>query len=83
MKPAVMWDFRIRHDLTLVELVERLGVHKSQVSRWETGKREIPLWVEKFLACLDKEARAATMKPHSSNESTTYEQKGKEAGMSP
>jgi len=54
-----MWDFRNRHHLNVVQLAERLGVHKSQISRWETSKRDIPLWVEKFLACLDREAAQA------------------------
>lgn len=53
MKPAAMWDFRRRHRLTTVELAQLLGVHKSQVSRWETGQRRIPPWLEKFLECLD------------------------------
>jgi transcriptional regulator with XRE-family HTH domain len=54
LKPPAIWDFRIRHNLTGSELARLLGVHKSQVSRWETGQREIPAWLEKFLACLDK-----------------------------
>lgn len=53
-----MWDFRRRHNLNVVQLAERLGVHKSQISRWETSRRNIPLWVEKFLACLDREYEA-------------------------
>jgi transcriptional regulator with XRE-family HTH domain len=53
LKPEAIWDFRKRHNLTGLELAEMLGVHKSQISRWETGQRQIPLWLEKFLACLD------------------------------
>jgi transcriptional regulator with XRE-family HTH domain len=53
LKPPKLWDFRIRHNLTGSDLAEMLGVHKSQVSRWETGQRKIPLWMEKFLACLE------------------------------
>jgi len=49
-----MWDFRIRHHLTGSELAEMLDVHKSQISRWETSQRPIPLWIEKFLGCLDR-----------------------------
>jgi len=56
MNPAVLWDFRLRHRLSVVELAQRLGVHKSQVSRWETGQRKIPPWLEKFLGCLDDRA---------------------------
>jgi hypothetical protein len=53
LKPEDIWSFRIRHNLTGSQLAERLGVHKSQISRWETMQRPIPLWMEKFLACLD------------------------------
>jgi DNA-binding transcriptional regulator YiaG len=53
LNPTVMWNFRKRHNLTVPQLAEVLGVHKSQVSRWETSQRKIPLWVEKFLTCLD------------------------------
>jgi hypothetical protein len=54
MEATKIWDFRKRHDLTVAGLAEILGVHKSQVSRWETGQREPPPWLPKFLAALDK-----------------------------
>ncbi len=54
MEPYILWDFRKGHNLTGLELAEMLGVHKSQVSRWETGQRQIPPWLKKFLACLDE-----------------------------
>ncbi len=54
MQPAAMWDFRKRHNLTGSDLAKLLGVHKSQICRWETSHRPIPLWIEKFLSCLDK-----------------------------
>ena len=53
MRNTDMWIFRRRHNLTTVDLAQLLGVHKSQISRWETGQRQIPLWLEKFLQCLD------------------------------
>ena len=53
LRASDMWDFRRRHNLTGSDLAKILGVHKSQISRWETGQRGIPLWLEKFLACLD------------------------------
>jgi transcriptional regulator with XRE-family HTH domain len=62
LRPPQLWNFRERHNLTGTDLAEMLGVHKSQVSRWETGKRKIPLWLEKFIACLDSTlpAKAST-----------------------
>ena len=83
LKPEVMWDFRIRHNLTTVQLAERLGVHKSQISRWETRKRKIPLWVEKLLACLDREARTnrATAKHRTDLKERTGKEKQEEAIM--
>ena len=54
LTPPDIWNFRKRHNLTGADLARILGVHKSQVSRWETGQRPIPLWLEKFLACLDQ-----------------------------
>ena len=54
MTPSDIWDFRKRHELTVAGLAEVLGVHKSQVSRWETGQREAPPWLPKFLAALDR-----------------------------
>jgi DNA-binding transcriptional regulator YiaG len=54
LNPPDIWNFRTRHDLTGADLARMLGVHKSQISRWETGQRESPLWLEKFLACLDQ-----------------------------
>lgn len=53
LKASDMWDFRRRHNLTGSDLAKIVGVHKSQISRWETYQRRIPLWLEKFLACLD------------------------------
>jgi len=56
LRPAVLWDFRRRHNLTVPELAEMLGVHKSQISRWETSQRPIPPWMENSLhASIDKE----------------------------
>jgi transcriptional regulator with XRE-family HTH domain len=64
LKAEVLWDFRKRHNLTVSELAEMLGVHKSQVSRWETDKRKIPYWLEKFLACLDATFPKKALAPH-------------------
>ncbi len=55
LRPHVLWDFRKRHNLTVPGLAEMLGVHKSQISRWETSQRPIPPWMEKSLACLDRQ----------------------------
>jgi DNA-binding XRE family transcriptional regulator len=71
LNPPDMWNFRTRHDLTGADLARMLGVHKSQICRWETGQREIPLWIEKFLTCLDqtlpgRRSAKASSKPHDS-----------------
>ena len=55
MKPDDLANFRKRHDLTPSALADLLGVHKSQISRWENERREPPLWLEKFLACLGEQ----------------------------
>ena len=35
-------DLREDHDLTQVQLVEALGMHKTTYTNYEQGKREIP-----------------------------------------
>jgi DNA-binding transcriptional regulator YiaG len=32
---------------------EALGVTQQALSNWETGRREVPLWLVKFLECLE------------------------------
>ncbi len=49
MLPADLWDLRKKHNLTCAALAEIAGVHKSQVTRWETGKQKIPQWLENLL----------------------------------
>ena len=44
-----LWNFRNKHNLTCTQLAEIVGVHKSQVTRWETGKQKIPRWLSKLL----------------------------------
>lgn len=34
---------------------EALGVSPQAVSLWSNGRREVPLWLVKFLECLEKE----------------------------
>ena len=49
-----IYDFRKRHNLTCSALAEMIGVHKSQVTRWEMGTQKIPAWLPKMLALLDE-----------------------------
>lgn len=62
MHYTAMWTFRRRHNLTGADLAKMLGVNKSQISRWETGQRQIPLWMEKFLECLDRTLAGSAIK---------------------
>lgn len=47
--------FRKRHYLNGRELAHLVGVHPSQVTRWESGIQTVPQWLENFLSCLDKQ----------------------------
>ncbi|MDE2107551.1 MAG: helix-turn-helix domain-containing protein [Patescibacteria group bacterium] len=38
MEPSEIADLRERLDLTQEQLADRLGVHRSAVAQWETGK---------------------------------------------
>ena len=49
MLPSDLWDLRKKHDLTCAALAEIVGIHKSQITRWETGKQKIPQWLENLL----------------------------------
>lgn len=47
--PTDLWNLRNKHNLTCAQLAEIVGVHKSQVTRWETGKQKIPFWLSNLL----------------------------------
>jgi len=47
--PTDLWNLRIKYNLTCAQLAEIVGVHKSQVTRWETGKQKIPPWLSNLL----------------------------------
>lgn len=36
-------DLREDHDLTQIQLVEKLGMHKTTYTNYEQGKRDLPL----------------------------------------
>ena len=38
---------------------EALGVTQQAISNWETGRREVPLIVVKFMECLEKADKVA------------------------
>ncbi len=44
-----LWILRKKYNLTCSALAEIVGVHKSQVTRWETGKQKLPQWLENLL----------------------------------
>ncbi len=39
---ALLREWRIHQGLTLQEVGDRMGIHRSQVSNWETGFRSMP-----------------------------------------
>lgn len=39
---AMLREWRIHQGLTLQEVGDRMGIHRSQVSNWETGFRSMP-----------------------------------------
>jgi transcriptional regulator with XRE-family HTH domain len=47
-------DLRKQNGWTQEELAELLGVHQSQVSRWESGKTPVPDHIVKLIECLEK-----------------------------
>jgi DNA-binding transcriptional regulator YiaG len=53
-----LMNFRKRHYLNCKELARLVGVHPSQVTRWENGMQTVPQWLENFLSCLDKQLLA-------------------------
>ena len=52
MKPDDLINWRSKHNLTQIELAEKLGVTKACVSRWESGKRKLPAFLHLALECL-------------------------------
>lgn len=53
MTPADLKTARLRQGFrSRRALAEALGVTKWAVDSWESGRRPIPPWVPKFLACL-------------------------------
>ena len=48
-------NWRIKHDLSQQELAELLGVAKTTISSWETGHRNIPVYIPYLLDCLKRD----------------------------
>lgn len=44
--------------MTQPEFAKALGVAQPQVSRWEKGERDIPLYIAKLIYCMDREREA-------------------------
>ena len=53
MQPGDIMEFRMKHNLSGSELAQLLGVHKSQVTRWETRRQKIPRWIENFFRLIE------------------------------
>lgn len=62
MTPKQLKAFRARHDLTQVQLAERLGVKSNTVARWEGGIHPIPQIVENFCQMIDGKKKEQTTK---------------------
>jgi DNA-binding transcriptional regulator YiaG len=52
MKPKELETWRDGHGLTQEQLAKHLGVTKACISRWESGKRQIPAFLHITLKCL-------------------------------
>ncbi len=52
MKPEEIKKFRKSRGWTQKKLAEELGVIQQAVSKWESGKRPVPLYIEKLMKCL-------------------------------
>lgn len=46
MQPDTLRALRVLAGLTQSGLAASLGVHRTTVARWETGRSPIPRWVE-------------------------------------
>ena len=53
MQPGDIMEYRMRHKLSCQELADLLGVHKSQVTRWETKHQKIPRWIENYFLLIE------------------------------
>jgi len=52
--------WRIKHDLSQAELAELLGVGQNTISRWEQGKRSVPLYLPLLLKYLEEHGHIPT-----------------------
>lgn len=46
LQPETLIAIRNLAGLTQSGLADALGIHRTTVARWETGKQPIPKWVE-------------------------------------
>lgn len=52
MSPETLLALRTLAGLTQSGLATSLGVHRTTVARWETGRSPIPRWVELAMRAL-------------------------------
>ena len=57
MTPLQFTRHRKKLFRTQAAAAEALGVSPQAVSMWENGRREVPLWVVKFLDCLERSVK--------------------------
>lgn len=48
-------DFRKSKGWTQEECAEQLGVIQQAISKWESGERKVPSYIEKLIECLKKD----------------------------
>ena len=57
MEKGELRKWRDNNDFTQVELARALGVHQVTIARWETGRREIPVFLPLALETLERRKR--------------------------
>lgn len=55
MKSEELKEFRKSRKWSQKRLAYELGVIQQAVSKWESGDREIPLYIKKLIECLSKD----------------------------
>lgn len=54
MKSEQLKQFRKSTGWSQKKLAKELGVIQQAISKWESGKRKIPLYIEKLIECLEE-----------------------------
>lgn len=62
MRPEELTEWRKKKGINQVELAAMLGVTKTCISLWESGKRKIPAFLHLALNCLKVEKKGGKTK---------------------